>query len=217
MLVLCALLAACEGDAARSADDGAEAAAVTQAATERRFTSPAGFALPFSTTVNPPLEATTEPIGERAEGAGAVRFAPPGDSGDTFLRVVVLRPEMGRNDALGLARAISADFGPIGSGGLEYRESIPAPAHAWAIESFGLRGVVRGQAVEGWLSLGEHAGRHFYIMSIAPDVADPVLNAAFAAVLDEWTWLDGDTAVPLRAIATPTVEVPPVEAAPLAP
>ena len=207
----CALIvAACGGDTesrADAGDGGATASpvdtAVPAAATlliegqphdvpVERFSTGADFALPFRTLVpdHERLAARAEPIAGAGSFAAEARFDWQPAAGHAFLRLVVLDSATSDNTARGLVRALGTDFGLIGSRGMEYEEAVPPPGHDWATLGYRLRGVAGDDPVTGWVSLGEHAGRSFYLMALYPPEYADGLAPRFDYILEHWVWLD---------------------------
>ena len=193
-------LTACDRPADESGAEAAHTASDDTAGAAVAFSTDAGFPLPFRTRVPRELAARVE-SSESGGISGAVRFTPPTDTGaPTFLRIVVLGDRLGRNDAVGLVRSIGTDFGVIGSQGMEYEEATPPPGHEWAFFGIRLRGVVHDEAVDGWISLGERAGRFFYLMALYPASEAQRMEPMFGSILESWTWLPiepGGSATPL--------------------
>lgn len=154
------------------------------------YRSPAGFPLAFATRLPERIDPAREES-DAPDGA-ALRFTMNGTdpNAEVYLRVVPLSPDLGRNDALARMRAIATDFGPIGSRGLEYTEG-PAPRrYDWADTAYRLRGQVGSQQVTGYLALGHHAGRFFYVMELFPTEYSEGVGPRFDYVLRHWRWTD---------------------------
>lgn len=225
-LVACAPLAAACGDdagtrgesdstdSAASSRSSGTTAAVPETATlqiegqpqtvpVQPFASGPDFPLPFRTLVpdGSRLVARAQAIPESESLDAEARFDWQPATDPAFLRLVVLDTTVSETTARGLIRAISTDFGVIGSGGLEYEEAVPPPGHDWATLGYRLRGVVGSDPVTGWISLGERAGRRFYFMALYPAEYADGLGPRFDFILEHWVWLD--TGEPLRRSTGP--------------
>lgn len=152
-----------------------------EAMTLRLYRSPSGFALPFSTYV----PADVQPEAARSEDGDAMRFVSAfGGTRDerAQLRLVVLPAGSDGERAWQLARAAAERRGGT---------PLERPQYPWAHASYRLQG-----EADGFLSLGEHAGRWFYlVMEYPPDYAEGFTPRALV-ILREWRWAGGDDTGP---------------------
>lgn len=179
------LLSACGPDAEAPPPDqevalpGAEVPAGA-----RPYTAPPGFPLPFRTVV--PAGFRTEPEVE-ADGA-AVRFirtAGPegGDSAFVYVRVMDEGTSEGR--AREIVRSAAERLRIPG----DRSELTPADGHPWAVVEYPLISTgTAGERVRGWVALGHHGGRWFYLIAQATVELWPRFEPEVERILSEWRW-----------------------------
>ena len=190
---LCLLLMGCGGeDAPRAAVAGQELPVTTSASIEvggrteavslQRYESPPEFALPFVTYLPTGMQ-----VGVAADepGGDAVRFQAT-DNPDAFVQVFVHPVSQSVDAAIEDVRGVAESYGVPGVG-----EVNPADRHPWALAEYEFRS--RGTItppVQGYVSLGQHAGRLFHVIVQYPvGFAETFLPRAHL-ILDSWRWKD---------------------------
>lgn len=153
----------------------------------RLFESPPGFALPFYTYV--PRDLIAEPV---AAGEGdAVRFSANfagTQREDAAILLFVYPREVTAEDARAVTRRLAERHG-----GVEVEERV----YDWSLEEFAFS----SNDEVGRVSLGERAGRFFYIFVGYPPEFGDGFGPRSHVVLDEWRW--ADTGQPLSSSEDP--------------
>lgn len=143
----------------------------------RRFESPPGAPLRFSTYLPEGFQA--EPL-ELSDEAWGLRFTPVGSGGDAALEVE-FHPEgssesESRERVAEAARRLSSDGPPQQVG----------PPGGWGVVEHRFQ----GRTLHGTVTLGMHEGRFFHVVTrYRPDDGE-VFRARAAWILEEWMWED---------------------------
>lgn len=154
----------------------------TQAMTFHRFRPGEAFALPFETYVPADMAAATADSGQGA--VVVIRAAFDGTPVDAAaIHIATLPAGTRQADALATARALAAG---VARGG-----AVRAEPPAWARALHRLEGDRLG-----YVALGEHAGRWFYVLAAYPPEYADGMAPRVDAILAAWRWRDDGT--PLR-------------------
>lgn len=153
----------------------------------RRWETPAGFAVPFSTYV--PAELTPDLIGS-GEGDG-VRFSmgPVSTPEQAAYVHVFFHPVATTEDqAAEIVRAVAEEHGPLGA-----RSEVEiADRYPWALRQFRFGDYTEGpQEPHGWVALGRHGDRWFHLIVEYPPYMGEAFLPRAEVILDRWQW--GDT------------------------
>lgn len=154
----------------------------TEAVNLQRYESPPGFALPFVTHLPTGME-----VGAAAEemGGDAVRFQAT-SSPDAFVQLFVHPVGQSVDAAIEDIRGVAESYGVPGVGEVD-----PADRHPWALAEYRFRS--RGTItppLEGYVSLGQHAGRLFHIVVQYPAEFGDGFLPRVDLILDSWRWKD---------------------------
>lgn len=206
--VLAAALTACgspesgqtdgAGDAAEQAGEGRTQQPATKPGTIRvegaeervelrLFESPPGFALPFYTYLPPDLIAESVAAGE----GEAVRFSAKFGGvkrEDASVILFVYPQQITAEDARAMTRDLAQSHG-----GVDVEERV----YNWSLDEY----AVSSHDEVGRVSLGERAGRFFYILVTYPPEFGDGFGPRSHVLLDEWRW--ADTGQPLTAAEDP--------------
>lgn len=186
-IILIAALTACSdnGPAERPETREGEIRVEGQAQpmTFNRFRPGEAFALPFETYVPADMTAATADSGQGAVVVIRAAFdSTPVDA--AAIHIATLPAGTRQADALATARALAA--------GVARGEAVRAEPPAWARALHRLEGDRLG-----FVALGEHAGRWFYVLvAYPPEYADGMAPRV-DAILAAWRWRDDGS--PLRA------------------
>ena len=154
----------------------------------RTYRSPPEFPLPFSTVTPQEVHAGPVPL---EDGAAAVAFTwdgGPARRDSAFLYVRVLAPGTTAGAAREIVRTAAERLRIPG----DTAELQPAGEHRWATVEYPLRTVGRlyGQPVRGWVAMGLHGGRWFYMIAQAPAGQWRPFSTRVEEILAAWQWED---------------------------
>jgi hypothetical protein len=152
-------------------------------ATFRLYRAPPGFPLGFSTYLPADLAAVPAPSGDGEAVRFEARFG-GSPNPEIYLEVVALPEGTSTAEATERARRAAEERGEA--------EEMPEPRYPWASAGFTYRGA---EGTIGAVSLGRHAGRHYYVVTHLPAEAADGFGPRAAKVLEEWRW--SDTGAPL--------------------
>jgi hypothetical protein len=159
---------------------------MAQVDTSRLYTTPAGFALPFSTYVPEGLQVQTA-------ARAAVRFiaAFAGTVNENAFMVLHIQdPGAAQRDAESILR----DLMQTRSAAQHERVSMDRPS--WAVAAVGFRSVgADGTRFTGSIAVGEHGDRYFHVIRHYPVEYGDGLPPRLHSILRHWRW--EDTGAPL--------------------
>lgn len=186
-LVLLALLASggCGEEEPPRASDGEGAVAAEE---PRLYTSPDDFE-PAFTTVLP--EDVRPELPEVEEGeADVIRFFSyaGGERHDSAFVQVFVWPTGQSADAAEEVVRTAAERVRIPG---DRTELEPIRRHPWAAIEYEIQSVgTAGEPVMGWVALGWHGGRWFYILAQAPERLHRTFLPKAETILERWRWRD---------------------------
>ncbi|HEU4558341.1 MAG TPA: hypothetical protein VFS20_10845 [Longimicrobium sp.] len=160
------------------------------------YRTPPGFPLPFTTAVPRGFSTESRVWDEGASVTFAWRAGTRGDSAFVYLHV--LPASTTEDQAREIVRTAAERLRIPG----DRTELQPVDRQRWAVVEYPLRttGRLTGRPVRGWVGLGLHRGRWFYVISQAPVDVAGTFEPRARRILSGWRWpgTDGEaTEVPL--------------------
>lgn len=150
------------------------------------YTSPPGFALPFSTYLPPGIQADPALEG-RGDGVGFEWTVGGALRDSAFVHLFVLPAGRSEGAAREVVRSAAERFRVPG----DRSELSPVRVHPWAVVEYPIRTVgTAGEPVVGWVALGREGGRWFQLLVQAPASRWPRFEPRAELILEEWRWTE---------------------------
>lgn len=164
------------------------AAAVADDTLGQRYVSPPGFEPAFTTVL--PADVRAEQAQVEEGPADVIRFFSyaGGEKHDSAFVQMFVWPQGQSADAAEEVVRTAAERVRIPGDRTELQ---PIQRHPWATVEYEIQSVgTAGEPVMGWVALGRHGARWFYVIAQAPERLHRTFLPKAEAILEQWRWRD---------------------------
>lgn len=190
-LLLSAALASGACGAEQSPEAGAVSVATAAVAGDTlggRYLSPPGFEPAFTTVL--PADISAEQAQVEEGPADVIRFFSyaGGEKHDSAFVQMFVWPQGQSADAAEEVVRTAAERVRVPGDRTELQS---VQRHPWATVEYEIRSVgTAGEPVMGWVALGRHGARWFYVIAQAPERLHRTFLPKAEAILEQWRWRD---------------------------